>query len=229
MSNNISVPFRDLLNPRTASAHITVPGRMLEMDFGAISTIGADGSNYVIPAIKGFKIGEEMDVPIDDFGTYLFSILVPNTFIRTARYIAGGLLKGISWLATGKTDKLDNYIKEVSDPVFESFTKEVILGGAGLTLEQLKEYTGFEPIKQGAGGSYPKIKIDELKGLHGRQYGRVVGLKSGDRSPDDLLKESFGRDYSTVVSNDEFMAGFDVGVNEGIGYRNKRIDKIRYV
>jgi hypothetical protein len=237
-SGGMQIPIKELLRPGTAPNLFTVRGRVLKIDVGTLSAVGTGGLTHIVPVITNFNVQEETDVPLDGSGLsrYIPEVLIPNTIAKTGKHITRGILNYLF----GKDGSKD-FIEDVTDPFFETFTRFPIMGGAGMTVEQLEDYTGIQKNRMGiqpipghqppagatpTGSAYPAVKIQEMTREQGRKYGRAIGLGegfSGYRAHvDETLKRHFGEDYETVIKNDEFMAGVMFGIKEGYEQRKKK-------
>ncbi len=232
---DLKVPMKRLLAPQTAPILYTVPGRVLTIDIGALSVAGEGGLTHLVPVIEKFDIGTEKDVPIDDIGSYFTQALLPNTVWKIGKHITKGLFSLGKYAVTGKWADANEggFAHDVIDPFFESFTKYPILGGAGMTVEQLEDYTGLNRSRFGTkptGSSYPSIKIDNLGREHGTQYGRAIGLtegREGSRTGSKKMAQKyiwrhFGEDCNAVISNGDFMDGVYEGIDEAAPYKGRK-------
>ncbi len=228
MSTVLDLPMRELLSPTSAPILRTVKGKALSIKTGTLSAIGHDGLAHVIPVIERFDIADEQDIPISDFGAYVAHQLIPNTIYKTMKHATIGIFKTLKKELTGQdaSEKPDGFINDVIVPFYEAFTKDTIMGGAGLTVEQLSEYTGINHKDMGTKpvekvGSYPALRMKDLNKEHGRGFGRFLGTSGydGKHGFSQALKKNFGKEYREIMGNTEFMRGLYEGVAEGNEYR----------
>lgn len=231
MTAIVNLPMRELLSPTTAPILHTVKGKALSIKTGTLSAVGHDGLTHVIPVIEKFDITDEHDVPISEFGTYLTNQLLPNTIYRTLKHASIGIFKTLRKGLTGNDadNKPEGFINDVIVPFYEAFTKDLIMGGAGLTVEQLSDYTGINHKDMGteklgsgnSGGSYSGIKMKDMTRDHGRGFGRVLGTSGYDglKGVRSALEKNFGKEYKTIMGNTDFMNGIYEGVAEGKKYK----------
>lgn len=233
-----ALPLPRILAPGTVPFLRTVHGQVLSFQTAMVSVAGEGGQVHLVPMITQFEMKEENNIPLDEsaFGRYIGQILLPNTCYRIAKHLNIALFKGLHWAIFNKEpDNTENgFIQDVINPFWEAFTKEPIMGGAGVTAEQVAEWTGINkkdmPVKAG-GSTYPAMNISELGRDDGRRFGRVIGWERGytGNRPKDLdiawngVLARFGeKDSKIVYSNSDFMEGVIKGMSETGKYKGKK-------
>lgn len=238
---DFQIPMKRLLAPQTAPALFTVKGKALKITTGTLQAIGHDGLAHVLPVIENFGLSDAL-VPIDDIGQYIGGVLLPNTMVQIGKYAASGVLRLGASIIFNDGKRADGPIKDIIDPAAEALTKDPILGGAGMTVKQLEDWTGINHKDMGTGkvgggystakgNAYRSVTIDGLKEDDGIKFGRYLGLMGYKESAieanlngvTEVINDYFKKDSKTILSNSKYMKGLYEGIQSGKGYSGYRI------